>query len=52
MAESFFTKWERVIKGIPSDKAPKCPKCGSREVYGRDGGRCCLACGAHQAPQS
>lgn len=52
MPESFFSKWERVIKGSPIQKAPKCPKCGSCEVYGKEGERCCLSCGAHQPPHS
>lgn len=29
---------------------PNCPKCGSNQVYGKDGEKCCLACGAHQKP--
>lgn len=32
--------------------ALKCPKCESSEVYGKEGERCCLACGAHQSPRS
>ena len=28
----------------------ECPKCGSADVHGKEGERCCLSCGAHQTP--
>jgi hypothetical protein len=38
----FNRRWIEVLR------PPNCPKCGSRQVYGTDGAKCCLSCGAHQ----
>lgn len=50
--------WQRVndmrfrARSALATLTPKfsCPKCGSDQVYGKEGQRCCLACGAHQRP--
>jgi hypothetical protein len=39
----FGGKWVEIMR------PPNCPKCGSNQIYGREGEKCCLACGAHQA---
>ena len=40
-----YFKPGRIAQGV------ECPKCGSGEVYGKEGERVCLKCGAHQKPR-